>query len=804
MTVDIHCPTCGEPYSVADENVGTRMLCQRCGHSFTLSMAFDDTTKPVVDAPPPAEMPKKLGPYVIRRLLGTGMMGHVYLAYDPNLDREVALKVLPPTLAADETRRKRFLREAKLAARVQHTNVAQIHQAGIDGPFAYIAMEFVQGNSLAQVIAADGPLPWREATRVIRDAAAGLRAAHELGLVHRDIKPANLVRTSDGITKVLDFGLARADQTETQLTQPGMLLGTPAYMAPEQWIGSEADARSDLYALTCTWYCLLVGHGPFHATSLPAMGYQHRHEPLPDPRDSVPDLPDHVCRLLLRGAAKNPSARFQSPDELIAEVDALLAAPERSLASGSAWDQLARLPATELIPPPESPDRQSSNLATVPVSPPGARSARAEARSVRVSDPAETADRRSHGNQEHGCGSVGRPATAREWPAGAERRPSVWLAFGARKPRRATARWRWIAVGGAAALLLALAVVLTFSTKYGMVRITLANADDSVHVTVDGETIDIHGLDEPLRVEVGPHEFVARSPKYETVTRSFRVQSNKTTLVDVRFEPVSRMDSGDGQLASPGSQQTDEQSAASKPAAPATARNEPPLPVPVLHFEFEGDARNSGSLGSSHDGSLHGDGFFSPDAARGSQAYATGSGGYIVLPATRLGDRITLAAWVKLDDGVKNIQAILSSWTSRTGGFSWGLNSWTRDDRIVLLETWSPAGATSGTRSGPGAVNYGQWHHVAVTLDRTSGAVTVYVDGAAVNLAGSGFAADFTDNLPLSIGRYHGVLMAAMSGRPILVEAPFHFTGLLDDLRVYDTVLTAAEIKTMREEPKPK
>lgn len=228
MTLDIQCPTCGEPRSASDENVGVRVHCKRCGQSFTVSMALDDTTKPVVDPPQTEELPNRVGTYVIRRLLGSGMMGHVYLAYDPNLEREVAVKVLPPTLAADETRRKRFLREAKLAARIQHTNVAQVHQAGIEGPFAYMAMEYVQGRALSDVVAVDGPLPWREATRVIRDAAAGLRAAHELGLVHRDIKPANLVRTPEGTTKILDFGLARADQTETQLTQPGMLLGTPA------------------------------------------------------------------------------------------------------------------------------------------------------------------------------------------------------------------------------------------------------------------------------------------------------------------------------------------------------------------------------------------------------------------------------------------------------------------------------------------------------------------------------------------------------------------------------------------------
>ena len=165
MTVNVRCPTCGEPCFASDESAGTRGHCQRCGQSFTVSMALDDTTKPVVEAHADRGVAEVGGPVCDPAIAGRGMMGHVYLAYDPNLEREVAVKVLPPTLPADETRRKRFLREAKLAARIQHTNVAQVHQAGIEGPFAYIAMEFVPGQALRDVVAADGPLPWREATR---------------------------------------------------------------------------------------------------------------------------------------------------------------------------------------------------------------------------------------------------------------------------------------------------------------------------------------------------------------------------------------------------------------------------------------------------------------------------------------------------------------------------------------------------------------------------------------------------------------------------------------------------------------
>ncbi|NOX53724.1 MAG: SUMF1/EgtB/PvdO family nonheme iron enzyme [Planctomycetes bacterium] len=193
------------------------------------------------------------------------------------------------------------------------------------------------------------PMAWREATRAIRDAAAGLAAAHAAGLVHRDIKPANLIRTKDGVTKIVDFGLARDQQADTQLTQQGLLLGTPAYMAPEQWTGGPIDNRTDLYALTCTYYHLLTGHLPFEASSLPALGYQHRHEPFPDPRTHEPELPDAICRILARGSAKEPSERFQNAEELVSELEAVLASAG-SAATGS-FSQPVRA-AADADPPP--------------------------------------------------------------------------------------------------------------------------------------------------------------------------------------------------------------------------------------------------------------------------------------------------------------------------------------------------------------------------------------------------------------------------------------------------------------------
>ncbi len=359
MPIKIACPNpdCKAEYQVPQDRLGKSAKCSQCGLKFTLQMSADETTtagktpasastpEPSASKSPPknnplagravgyappkpapaVELPAKIGQYQIKRLLGAGAMGHVYLAHDPHLDRDVAIKVLPRELTADEERVSRFLREARLTAKIQHPNTVVIHQVMVEEGLASIVMEFVDGGSLDEIVEKQGPMPWREATQAIRDAAAGLAAAHEMGLVHRDVKPANLMRTCKGTVKVVDFGLVRAMRSTSQLTQMGTILGTPTYMAPEQWMGQEADARSDLYSLVCTYYYLLTGKEPFAADSIPALGYQHRYEPFPDARKFVSDLPSAACRILARGTEKDPAERFQTAAELIAALDELLA-----------------------------------------------------------------------------------------------------------------------------------------------------------------------------------------------------------------------------------------------------------------------------------------------------------------------------------------------------------------------------------------------------------------------------------------------------------------------------------------------
>jgi len=268
----------------------------------------------------------KIGPYILRRKLGEGAVGVVWLAIDPKQRREVAVKLLQKEYAKNERMVGRFLREAQSAAKLNHPNTVTIYQAGEYAGNVFIIMEWVDGGNLQDYLDAHGRMPWAEATRVIRDAANGLMAAHEVSLIHRDIKPSNLMRTSRGRIKVVDFGLARPFDQRSGITMEGAVVGTPAYMSPEQCAGKELDARSDLYSLLCTYFHLLSGQTPFDFTDMGEILYSQKHAPFPDICRIVPELPPAIGRILERGTLKAPAERFQSAAELIAALDAVLGA----------------------------------------------------------------------------------------------------------------------------------------------------------------------------------------------------------------------------------------------------------------------------------------------------------------------------------------------------------------------------------------------------------------------------------------------------------------------------------------------
>ncbi len=256
------------------------------------------------------------GQYEIQRELGRGGMGIVVLARDERLDRQVALKVLPPSLATQSETRERFLREARMSAQLSHPNIVPVYRADEIGGFAFFAMGFVDGETLAERIRDRGVLAPAVVIRMLREVAWALAYAHARGIVHRDVKPENiLIERTTGQAVVTDFGIARAD-FHPSLTQDGLVLGTVHYMSPEQVNGSPLDGRSDLYALGCVGYLALSGRMPFEDESPHAVLVAHVTRQPPPLRESAPGLPLALTSVIDRCLLKRPEDRFSTGEEL--------------------------------------------------------------------------------------------------------------------------------------------------------------------------------------------------------------------------------------------------------------------------------------------------------------------------------------------------------------------------------------------------------------------------------------------------------------------------------------------------------
>ncbi|MBW2096856.1 MAG: serine/threonine protein kinase, partial [Deltaproteobacteria bacterium] len=205
---------------------------------------------------------EQLGRYIIQEEIGKGGMGIVYRAYDPEIDRKLALKVLRADMAEDEEIVQRFLREAKAAGRLAHPNIVTVYDVGEDGGMPFIAMEFLSGISLEEMIK-QGPLPLRDALRFSGQIAHALHYAHREGVVHRDIKPSNIIVGGDGQVKITDFGIARVqDISSSEQTRTGQILGTPTYMSPEQVQGKKVNGSADLFSLGVILYEMISGERP--------------------------------------------------------------------------------------------------------------------------------------------------------------------------------------------------------------------------------------------------------------------------------------------------------------------------------------------------------------------------------------------------------------------------------------------------------------------------------------------------------------------------------------------------------------
>jgi eukaryotic-like serine/threonine-protein kinase len=245
-------------------------------------------------------------------------MAAVYLARDQELERPVAVKVLE-TLAGEEESRRRFVREARLAARLAHPNVVAVFDAGEHDGAPYIVMEYVEGETLAELLARRGPLPAEEVVKLGRQACAGLQHAHDAGLVHRDVKPQNLLVRRDGTLKISDFGIARAAEA-TQITSAGTILGTAGYLAPEQAAGGEASPAADVYGLGAVLYEALTGQPPVQLESLADLTTAHERPPAPV-RELAPDAPDRLEQAVMRALARRPEERPQTAAELARALD---------------------------------------------------------------------------------------------------------------------------------------------------------------------------------------------------------------------------------------------------------------------------------------------------------------------------------------------------------------------------------------------------------------------------------------------------------------------------------------------------
>ncbi|MGH9441380.1 MAG: serine/threonine protein kinase [Thermoanaerobaculia bacterium] len=259
---------------------------------------------------------RRFGEYEVLEELGSGGMGKVYRAKNVTLERVVALKTMAPDFSSDEEFVRRFLKEARVAARLNHPNIVQIYDFGCVEGIHYLAMEYVDGESLGARLRR-GRLGERDALQVVRQAARALSVAHSEGIVHRDIKPDNLMLTSRGDLKLVDLGIAKRVDEEQGLTQTGQAVGTPHYISPEQIRGlKDIDARADVYSLGATFYHLVTGHAPYKGTSGALVMSMHLTQPLPDPRQYEPSISEGLCRVLRKTMAKEREERYPSMEAL--------------------------------------------------------------------------------------------------------------------------------------------------------------------------------------------------------------------------------------------------------------------------------------------------------------------------------------------------------------------------------------------------------------------------------------------------------------------------------------------------------
>ena len=293
---------------------------------------------------------KQFGPYQIVAPLGEGGMAAVYKAYQPGMERYVALKVLPRNYADDAQFLARFQREAKLLAQLQHPHILPVFDFGQAEGYTYIVMPFIQSGTLTDQLKGS-PVPLARIRQIITQVGEALNYAHARGMIHRDIKPSNILIDESGNCLLTDFGLARMVEDAVNLTSTGTIMGTPAYMSPEQGSGSKIDARSDIYSLGVVLFEMATGRVPYQAETPIAVVFKHVQDPLPPARSINPDLPEAVELVILKSLAKNPEDRYQTAADMVRAIQAAI--PESHIfAAAAATTTVAQKPAGEPAPVP--------------------------------------------------------------------------------------------------------------------------------------------------------------------------------------------------------------------------------------------------------------------------------------------------------------------------------------------------------------------------------------------------------------------------------------------------------------------
>ncbi|HBH50277.1 MAG TPA: hypothetical protein DDY91_00115 [Planctomycetaceae bacterium] len=299
-----------------------------------------------------------LGNYLLLERIGVGGMGQVFKARHRRLDRLVAIKLLSPHLLTKPSAISRFEREVRAVARINHPNLVTAFDADTSGGHQYLVMELVEGSNLTSFVKQEGPLSVADAVSCVRQAAEGLAVAHEAGIVHRDVKPGNLLRTPEGVIKLLDLGLARLDdeddvEQKASLTNTGVIMGTVDYMAPEQALDSKtADARADIYSLGCVLWFLITGQPIYSGDTMMKKLLAHREQPIPNLTAARPDVPPALQSVFERMVAKRADERFTSMPAVIAALQSVeIAGPVKQAPRSVAQSPHRQVPAPASPPP---------------------------------------------------------------------------------------------------------------------------------------------------------------------------------------------------------------------------------------------------------------------------------------------------------------------------------------------------------------------------------------------------------------------------------------------------------------------